>query len=470
MKKSNVFLLILFIILGVYLNFYPHLNYKYPLHVDEWVHYQYSNYLSSNSPLYFGGEYKDDLESGFHFLLATSSSLGISYLFMFNYFPSLIFIFICLGFFILTRRLFNETAGVFSVLFIALLKSTVMILGLVFLVPMALGIFLIAIGLFLIKINSKYWFLILSCLLIMHPPSAMAFLLLINLEFLILRKNCFRNIMLEALGILIASPIYFSIFLKNGFGTIEYLAFEQMQGLVFIPSFITWFVTGICIAGIYFSLERKNYSILTYSLGLLFFIFIFYHYKLEFFIPYRRALMYFFFIFSIAFGIGFSEIINLSRNRRLKILIFIALITITLIFALPLKLKSNDYFYHIIEEKDYLAFEFIKNNTSQDSIAIIDPWKANAFTPIAQREVYSRIVQGPSEIYEKKNKEVNLFFKNNCSDMDFLKKNNISIVYGYCPNTKLRNIYENVYVVELSSVKTSQDKSIIINPPKLDMT
>ncbi len=446
MKKRNIVLLIIFISLAVYLNFMPHLSYKYPLHVDEWVHFQYSNHLSDNSPLYFGESYKNNLESGFHFLLATLNSLSISYLFMFNFFPALFTLFICLGVFVLTRRLFNETSAVFSVLFIALLKSTVMILGPVFLVPMALGLFLIAIGLFLIKIESKSWFLILAFLLIAHPPSAMAFFLLINIEFLI-KKDYVKNLKFQFLGILIAIPIYISIFLEKGIGTIDYLAFEPMLGLIFIPNYLTWFVTIICITGIYFSLEKKNYSISFYSLALLFFIILFYYFKLEFFIPYRRALMYLFLIFSIAFGVGFSGLVSLFSNKKLKIIIFIMLLAAILICTVPIKLKSNGYFYQIINDKEFKAFQFIKNNTAEDATAVLDPWKAIAFTPIAERKVYSRIPQGPNEIYAQKNNEIASFFNDKCKNMDFLKQNNITIIYGICENNKLKNIYENVYVV-----------------------
>ena len=142
MKKVNALLLISFIVLAVVLNFIPHLGYNSPLHVDEWVHFQYSNHLSSGAPLYFGGEYHS-LEAGFHYLLANLNSIGIPYVFMFTFFASLITILICLGVFILARREFNETAGVFAVLFIALLKSTVEVLGPVFFVPMAIGMFFI---------------------------------------------------------------------------------------------------------------------------------------------------------------------------------------------------------------------------------------------------------------------------------------------------------------------------------------
>lgn len=450
MKKLTLIILIISIIFAVILNFLPHLNYQYPLHVDEWVHFQYANHLSSSSPLYFGQEYKS-LEAGFHYLLATLNSIGIPYLFMFTFFASLITILICLGVFIYTRRLFGETAALFSVLFIALLKSTAMILGPVFFVPMAIGMFFIAIGLFLIKLNSKLIIPILASILIIHPPTAMAFLLLINTEFLILaitkKQNYLKNLLNQAIAGAIALPFYLDIFLSKGLGTVDYLSFTIISSALFIPRFLTWMIVIIAVIGIYFSAEKKGYSVAVYVIALLIFIFTFYYFKIEVFIPYRRALMYLFLILAIPFGFGCDRIISLTKNKKIQILIGIILIALILFFALPSKLNENKQIYHIINDKEFEAFNYTKENTDKTSIAVLDPWKANALTPLAERQVYSRIVQGPNEEIEKKNKKIEEFFNNNCTDIEFLKQNNISIVYGECESEFLSEIHKNVWIV-----------------------
>ncbi len=447
MKKANLILLIIFILLAVILNFLPHLNYSYPLHVDEWVHFQYSNHLSSDTPLYLGQEY-NSLEAGFHYLLATLNSVGISYIFMFTFFASLITIFICLGVFILTRRLFNETAGVFAVLFIVLLKSTVMILGPVFFVPMAIGMFFITISLFLIKLNSKSLVLILASILIIHPPTAMAMLLLINIEFLIKKKDYLKNIKLQLLAGLIALPFYLNTFLSKGFGALSHLEFLAISGALFIPRFLGWTLVVIALIGIYFSVEKKKYSIAIYTIALLFFIFIFYQYKIEVFIPYRRALMYLFLILAVPFGFGCERIINIFKNKKFKAVVGIILIIFVLATVLPAKLEANKYIYHIINEEEHNDFIWIKENTDQDSLAVLHPWKADAFTPIAERQVYSRVEQGPNIDSERKNKEIDEFFKDKCQNMGFLKQNNIEIIYGECENTNLEKVHNNVWMMK----------------------
>src|SRR3989344_5712815 len=139
-KKTTITLIILIVFASI-LNFLPRLNYQYPLHVDEYVHFQYANHLSSNAPQYFG-EDKITLENGFHVLLAALNSLGEPYLMIFRFLPILFTIILCLCVFITTRRIFNAESGLFAVLFIALLNSTPTIIGPMFLVPLSIGMIL----------------------------------------------------------------------------------------------------------------------------------------------------------------------------------------------------------------------------------------------------------------------------------------------------------------------------------------
>lgn len=445
MKKPHITLLTLFIILAVGLNFLPHLNYNYPIHVDEYVHYQYSNHLSTGAPLYFNQEY-NSLEAGFHYLLATLNAIGIPYSVMFYAFASIITILICLGVFILTRRLFNERAGVFAVLFIATLKSTTMILGPMFFVPMAIGMFFIAMILFLIELDCKAWILFLAGILIIHPPTATAILLLINIKFIFLKKNYLKNLMYQGIAGLIALPMYIPYFISKGAESVNALSFTPIIDVLFIPDFLTYFITLIVIAGIYFAAEKNKYSIITYVLGLLIFVLIAYQFKVEFFIPYPRALMYLFVIFSILFGYGVSELSNLTKNKKIIYGILIVIVVLTLVFTLPSKITSTKEVYEIMNQEDYQAFNYIKGNSFEDSIVLADPWKSNALTPFAEREVFTRIPQGPNEEIEAKNQATYEFFENKCQDTNFLINNQIDVVYGECENPVLLETHPGVYL------------------------
>lgn len=446
MKKTNYVLLVLVILFAVILNLIPHLNYQYPLHVDEWVHWQYASHLSLESPLYSGQIYQNNLEAGFHYFLATLNSVGIPYEFMFQFFASLILILTCLGIFILTRKMWNQTAALFSILFIALLQSSVAILGPVFLVPMALGLFFILVGLYLLEIKSNLWFIVLTFLLIMHPPTALAFFILINIKFLLNRKQYWRNITLQLLAGILALPLYLEIFIQKGTDTLNSLTFSSIIPALFIPRYIGWLLIVLILIGIYSSIKNKKYDLSVFSIILLMFILIAYRFQFEFFIPYGRALMYLYLILAILFGIGCEIIITLSKNKKIRTLFAIILVVLVLITVLPAKIESNNYIYHIVDSNEVSAFKWIGENTTQNSIAILDPWKANAFTPLAEMRVYSRIMQGPNNISEMKNTEVYAFFQGNCTNMAFLEQNNLSVIYGSCNNSQLNEVYPNVYI------------------------
>lgn len=450
MKSLHIFILLILLLFGAFLNFLPHLDYNYPLHVDEWVHFQYANHLLEKGPQYFGDD-KISLENGFHILIAILNSFGISYLIIFRFFSSIFILLIALSLFILTRKIFNTESALFSLLFLTLLQSTVSILGPMFLIPLSIGLVLIGAGIYLLEIKSPIFFLPLSALLIIHPPSALAYLLIINIRLLINRENIIKNLSFQALAFLIALPPYMPIFMQKGFETVDNLSFTMIINPIFIPRFLGYFTILLIGIGIYFSALKKRYDLISYTLAFIFLIFLFYKLKIEVFLPYARTLMYLFLIFALLFGYGCTELISLIKKKKVRILCVIFLLTLILTLNLPAKVNLTKSIYHIIDENDYRAFDYIKNKTEKDSIVLLDPWKANALTPIAERKVFSRIVQGPNSFYEERNRQINTFFSNNCSDMEFLKQNNVSILYGNCngPNLwDLKEIHPHVYLFQ----------------------
>ena len=100
----------------------------------------------------------------------------------------------------------------------------------------------------------------------------------------------------------------------------------------------------------------------------------------------------------------------------------------------------------MIDEADYEAFVWIRDNVSKDySTAILDPWKATAFTAVTGKQVYTRIHFSPRPPDE----EAYAFLRNGCVDTGFLQRNGISLVYtrGPCSNPDLVAVRENVYLL-----------------------
>jgi hypothetical protein len=312
---------------------------------------------------------------------------------------------------------------------------------------MSIGMIFIPIILFLIKKNNSSWVLLLSSVFIIHPPSSLAILLLINIEFFLLRANYLKNVFLQFFSFLIASPLYYNIFSSKGMLALENLNYNIILTPVSIFEFIGIFNIAVILLGIYASIVyKKNYSICLYIISLLSFIFVFFNYKIEIFIPYARSLMYLFVIFSITFGLGIDYLVSYFKNQKIRNIVLISLIIIFLIINLPKKIESHDNYYKILNTQDYNNFLIIKNITFKDQTAIIDPWLAISFTPIAERKVFSRIVPWSSEFYNEKNNKVYSFFNNSCDNLGFLKENNITIIYGSCNNSHLVSINSKIHL------------------------
>ena len=423
--KWTYLVLIFLLVLGAYLNFKPHINYPYPFHVDEWTHFTYSQHLSDETPLYFGGE-STSLEYGFHVLLAVLNSLGVDYLVMFRFLPSLITILIGLSMFIMVRKYVTETAALFSVLFMMLLKSSVSLLGPMFLVPMALGLFFIPFALYFIE--SKLLFLIIAATIIIHPPSAIALLFFVN-SYLIsnwffMKEFNFKLIKQQVIGIILASPLYLSYLLSKGHEAFGFK--ESFTGLLYIPNYFGYLITLIIIIGIIVIDFRKKYTFAIYSTSLLILTVLYYRFDINILIFYERNLMFLFESFAVPFGAFFSY--TASRFKRYEKILLALFFVFLLIFLIPGKIESTGYLYQIINDKEYN--EFLEFKDVEGGRAVLDPWKAIAFAPIAEKEIYSRVPPGPNPIYLERNKEIFEFFNQSCSNETFLRDNEIDVVVG----------------------------------------
>ena len=101
----------------------------------------------------------------------------------------------------------------------------------------------------------------------------------------------------------------------------------------------------------------------------------------------------------------------------------------------------------MIDKEDYQAFVWIKENVDKSyKKAILDPWKATAFTAIIGRNIYTWIHAFPKPSDEAASK----FLNGGCSDTTFLRENGISIIYtlGEARNPDLTKVGKNVYLLK----------------------
>ena len=214
--KLDYLILPLIIVLAFYMACIPHSSYPYPVHLDEWIHLACSNQIISQGTTvgladpFTGGSSvgNQQLEIGFHLLWAVFHQIsGISWLTIFKYFPSIIFMITVLSVYALARR---QGFGWEAAFFTCLIPTTVGILGPGFMVPVALGLPFIALSLF-VAFNSRRWWsylvlaILVTFLFLLHSATAVGLITILAPYILFNVRHNFKH----SLGIALALAIPF---------------------------------------------------------------------------------------------------------------------------------------------------------------------------------------------------------------------------------------------------------------------
>ena len=463
--------------LAFYIAFIPHQIYPYPIHVDEWVHLALSKAMLQSSSTtiidpFFGAGTRglsSNLEAGFHLFWGVFHQIsGISWPDIFRYFPGIIFVITVLSVYVLAQR---EGFGWEAALFTCLIPTTVGILGPAFLVPVALGLLFMPLALFLAFNFRSGWtyfvlFVFTSFLLSIHAPSAICVVIVLIPYILLNLKGNFKHSLGITLAVLIPFlapfPWIFNMLLPTAK---KLLTPEALPTFVDFPRIIKtygYLPVLLCLLGTFLLVIRggkKNYSFTfgLLALGVMVGTYFTFHYGLH--IVYTRGLMYTLLMVSVMAGAGLAGVKNLSLptglTARLKVpsIItqnlgkFLCLVLVGVILALGIPDRQETPYYHMIDEEDYRAFVWVRENVDKDyAKAILDPWKATAFSAITGKSIYTRIHAYP----EPKDKEAREFLVGGCSDTAFLRKNNISIVYTRreCQNPDLTEVRQNIYLLK----------------------
>jgi hypothetical protein len=475
--KSDYLKLVPILGLASYMAFIPHINYPYLVHIDEWVHLAHMKaLLQANSTAFiepfFGQEtlgISQNLEAGFHLFWSVFQSIsGLSWLTIFRYFPSIIYVITVFSVYVLAQR---EGFGWEAALFASLIPTTVGILGPAFLVPVALGLLFLPLSLFLVFNFKSVWsyltlFLFICFLLSMHATTAVG-LIIILVPFILLNlKGNFKH----SLGITIASALPFLVL----FPWIFNMVLSQAQALLspwFHPAFVQipvvmrdygYLPVAFCLLGTFLLVirgDKKSYSLVLGLVVMLLVLVTYYtfHYGMQ---PlYTRGLMYMMLMMSVVAGAGLNGIRKLkipekiSRQLRVPSLVtqnmgaILCFVLVGIVLAQAIPSHQRIPYYHMIDGQDYEVFVWIRDNVAEKyDRAILDPWKATAFTAVTRKHVYTRI----HEFAKPSDEEAYEFLSGNCTDTAFLHENGISIVYtgDECKNPSLIKVRQNVYLLE----------------------
>lgn len=472
--KTEYWLLIPILVLAFYITFIPHQKYQFPIHVDEWVHMARAEAImragdtSFNDPfsLQGGQTFSSNLEGGFHVFWGVFQRIsGISWVDIFRYFPSIMFVITILSVYVFSRRL---GFGLEAAFFTSLIPSTIGVMGPAFLVPVAMGLVFITLSLFVAFHLKNGWsylalFFFTCFLLVLHAPTAVEVVIILGPYLLLSLGGNFKHSIATGAALAIPflvpfpwilgmlGPTFISLLKPIDLPT--YIEFPRV-----IEAFGYWPVGFGLLGTMALAIKggRENFGLTLGLLATLAMLAIYFtlHYGLD--IMYTRGLIYMMLLLAIVAGAGLMLVrkIRLSAifggegsfwGNNVGNLLSIVFVVITLLAVIPVRQQTP--YYHMIDQEDYAAFIWIRDNVGpQYRLAVLDPWKATAFSAIAQKPVYSRIHEYPKDT----DKAASKFLDEGCSDNNFLTANRISIVYTTAKNTNpdLQEVRKNVYLLK----------------------
>jgi hypothetical protein len=482
--RLDVFILLPILVLAFFVAFIPHLGYPYPVHIDEWMHLAYTNaVMEAGDTTYIDPFYGEavigltgldlgvegsHLEIGFYVFWGIFHQIsGLSWLTIFKYFPAIIFMFTVLSVYVLTRR---EGFGWEAALCTCLMLTTVGILGPGFLIPVTTGLLFIPLALFVAFSFRSIWaylviFLFTCFLLILHGATAVGLVIVFVPYILLNIKGDFKHSLGLTLALVVPFlapfPWIFNMLLpiaRTLLSPQPLVAYVDLPRLFILYGYLP---TVLCILGTLWLVikgDRKSYGLVLGLLALLVMLVMYFTFHYGVPLIYYRGLLYTMLMMGITAGAALMALRKLRIperfTARLKVpiitkhaglILCLAVVGLTLVLAIPSRLDIP--YYHMIDEQDYEAFVWIKENIDDSyGKAILDPWKATAYTAITGKPVYSRLHSYPKE----KDQIAYEFLRNGCLDTTFLKEEGISIVYSRlaCNNTDLTAVRENIYILK----------------------
>jgi len=486
LAKSDYLKLVPILGLAFYIAFIPNLTYPYPVHIDEWVHLAYSKAMLAAGDVTFINPFSgqstmglgSNLEAGFQLFWSVFHSIsGVSWLTIFRYFPGVIFMITVLSVYILARR---KGFGWEAALFTCLIPTTVGIMGPAFLIPVAMGLLFVPLSLFIVFNCRTAWsylvlFIFTLFLMAIHAPSAICVVIVLVPYILLNLKGDFKHSLAIALALavpfLMTLPWTSSLIMSTArslFTPQPLPAYHDLPRIIQVYGYlpISSSLLGTCLLVIRGS--KRDYSLVLGLLALLLMLATFYtlHYGVP--IMWLRGLLFMMVMMSIVAGAGLMALRKLElpgiTGLRLKkplitqgvgILLCLIFIGATLAIAIPDR-QATPYYY-MIDKTDYEAFVWIRDNVDASyEKAILDPWKATAFTAITEKHVYTRIHMGP----RGKDRIAYAFLEDGCTDTTFLRESGISIVYTRlgCNNPDLKEVKKFVYVLKELDMRADSEQ------------
>ena len=391
MEKKKIIIIGLILIATFFFVYSPHINYRFPIHIDEWHHIAETLKLGNGEYQIQGtdGIRTMGFELGFHAILLPISQIT-DLVQIYQFFPAIWAMVSALTLFLLVYKKTNKfPIGILAMIFFASIKTNTNLAGPWFFTPLTFSVPFIFLYLYLFtegieKENKKLiiWSIaIMAFLLPIHAIAvlfAIPFLIIYSLFYMDYikkeRKFFLAFLIVPLLGIIFYSimtntNIFTSIIsilkdlqFKTGWGVIEIKNsfFELYSPIGYILA--TFGAIGIFI----FQVKPKKFvPYVILPLTILISIMIYRLTGTSFLSPYQRNMFYLAISLPVlsAFGTFYIiEIASLKINKELtkKILTILIIVIVTFFtFQSYFFVPERFQLYHTIEEKDYATVDFL---------------------------------------------------------------------------------------------------------------
>lgn len=376
--------------LAFYTSLIPRLDHAYPLHVDEWIHYDFSKHILENNVLRAGSNHED----GFHIFTAiVTRATGLTELQVYRWMPSVTFTLTAFMVYLFARRF---GCGLESAFLVSIVPTTIRFLGPAFMVPVAMAMMVLPMLLFLAFSENYTWkHTLLSGLGIFfvtftHPTSSIlisSILLIISAVMFFSREVTERPKRMKKFILMISSvvgPALITLLLQwsDVIQVLSYLFIPSSPGpLRPVRDALDKFglaATFVALCGLLALLLKEGYR--GYALGfasLFFVVVITVHYKT--YIGYQsmadRSWLHLLLLmtFFAAYGIASvrNYILSLSFRgslSRIKFMVAptLAVMLVAYIVIGGMERHRDELFYRLIDDSTAADFSWIKSKLSPE--------------------------------------------------------------------------------------------------------
>ncbi len=137
-------------------------------------------------------------------------------------------------------------------------------------------------------------------------------------------------------------------------------------------------------------------------------------------------------------------------------------ISIVAILAITVPARLNVTYYHMIDDEDYGAFNWIRDCTVPDNaVSLVDPWKAFAFSTLTDKNILHRVTEKQKPVDDI----IYRFLNNGCPDTGFIEENKIDLIYNrlQCNNNKLSKVRDNIFITDFNTVADLTSANMLQN-------